>query len=288
MTFYRLFLVAVCFVFLPNQASAETMTGTVTSESNTGSTLTEEQQTERWNQRYLRAEGFRQQMLDTWRGLDLFAEYRQAYQRNRLEHATDCRLAQRKANKDGLFSVTARCFRTSLLMEREYWQKLSHQLETLPGISSPVRETVLEELGTMIEAIDAVIAGIDTNVYSTIEELTEAKHKLHAKYRKTTMEAVATARADRTATWLAHILVRLQNLGLELEEDAQTSLEQGVSCYMAIEQALLDAVESQSEDYDINLIVSQSLRQAGTCSEHLRNAYNSHIAAENGSETETQ
>lgn len=276
---HRFTLAISCFVVFIGSASAqsEAFTGSVTSTDTVEPALEQERQSELWQQRHERAEGFRTKMLSTRRGVELFEDYQQAYGRNRLEHATACRLSKRKANKNGRFAVVARCYRTALLMEREFWQKHINQVEGLPGIQPEYRDTAVISLKGMIDAIDSIILGIDSDVYNDEEGLVEAKRNLHQKYRATVSLDLSKIRANRTLTWISHFMSRMMRL-LETEEVNEATfakLQEALYCLelgeLYMEEILLEESYKQA-----NLILSQSLRHLLTCSEYLEDGYELH------------
>lgn len=276
---YRLLFVTAGVLLCAGSAGAqnETFTGSVTTTESTEPPLVQEEQTELWADRKARAANFRSQVLATRRGLELFADYQAAYIRNRQEHAADCRDAKRKANKNGRFSVTARCYRTSLLLEREFWQKHIQQAENLPGISPEVRTKALSALTEMIDAIDTVILGIDSDVYDAEEDLVEAKHNIHRRYRAQVSLALSKMRADRTLTWISHFMVRMLYL-IEtevIEEETFKKLQQTLYC-LEIGEVFMEEILTEEDYKNANLLLSQSLQHLLSCGPSLREGYKLH------------
>lgn len=277
--YYRILFTTACFVLCVGSVSAQSkaFTGSVTTTESTEPDLTQEEQKELWQERKLRAKDFRAQVLATRRGLELFAEYQEAYLRNRKEHAADCRDSRRRANKNGRFAVAARCYRTDLLIGREFWQKNLQQVENLPGISAAVRLRAITVLTNMIDAIDAIILGIDSDVYSTEEGLIEAKKLLHTGYRAPVSLALSHIRADRTLTWIAHFMTRMLYLieTEEIQEETFTSLQQNLYC-LEIGELFMQEILVEEDYKKANLLLSQSLQHLQTCSVHLRKGYELH------------
>lgn len=277
--YYRSLLALTCFVMCLGTVSAqnETFTGTVTTTEPTEPPLADESQAELWANRKVRATDFRAQVLATRHGLELLADYEDAYIRNRMEHAADCRAARRKANKDGRFAVTARCYRTALLLEREFWQKHIQQVENLPGIQPNIRTQAMGDITEMIDAIDTIILGIDSDVYRDEEGLVEAKHNLQNRYRGPASLALSKIRADRTLTWISHFMVRMLYL-IEtevVEEDTFQKLQQSLYC-LEVGEVFMEEILAEEDYKKANLMLSQSLQHLLTCSPYLREGYKLH------------
>jgi hypothetical protein len=253
----------------------QAFTGSVTT-SESPSLKLEDNSDALWQQRIDRSEGFRAKMLSTHHGLNLFAEYKKAYMRNRIEHSVDCRLAQRKSNKEGLFSVSARCYRTSLLMEREFWQKHSQQIESIPGVSNKIRGKAISAITEMIDAIDAIILGIDSSVYKSLDGLLEAKQNLHKKYRAPVSLSISHVRADRTLSWIAHFMTSMLSI-IETEDISEETFSELMKASYCLEmgELFMKEILIQEDNSQASLILSQSLVHLQSCEQYFKQAYDS-------------
>lgn len=135
-----------------------------------------------------------------------FRKNQDLYLERRAQHRQTCRADIRRANRDQKFSVLLRCMRGELTLERDFRLEQDSYLRQLSGITTPVRTAALTALKGHINAIKAVVAGIDSGVYATEDDLREARLKLEEKYRVPLSRSLTALRLDRALSWITLVL----------------------------------------------------------------------------------
>lgn len=141
--------------------------------------------------------------------------------RNALRN--DCRETLRRANRDTWLRQALLCYRSDLLLEMNWLRKDRQQWATLPLLSETKRVQVLEHSDALIDAILAIIDGIDSGLFTQRELLEEAKHNLFSTYRSPYLNAVTHARADRLIVWISLFARRMEE-ALRLQPDSPEPL----------------------------------------------------------------
>lgn len=93
-----------------------------------------------------------------------------------------CRAEIRQANRDTLLATQVRCFRREMSTWRTRLIKEEAFMIRTPGLSPVITTAVLDRSRALRESINAVIAALDNNVFSTEAQLREAKRNLRSKY----------------------------------------------------------------------------------------------------------
>ncbi len=123
----------------------------------------------------------------------------QRYAERSGELRTRCHEEIRKANRDTIVSKSAQCLRSDLLLEITHRRKQADMFAALPGVDENVAEAVSIGVGAYVSAANAVVDGVDTGVFSTVDMLKQAKRNLDETYRRPMLRTFVRARASRGA-----------------------------------------------------------------------------------------
>jgi len=138
-----------------------------------------------------------------------------------------CREEIRKANRDTIVSKSAQCLRSDLMEELALRRKEKQFMESLPNVDAAVLSAYSSAVDKLMDAQSAIVDGIDTNVYSTVELLQTAKRKLRDQYRQPYWTAFFRLSADRLVPWAAWQVDRMEYL---LSEEPETAADLQVAC----------------------------------------------------------
>ncbi len=169
-----------------------------------------------------------------------FRSQRAEYYSVRTQKRRDCRADIRAANKTTLLPVLVQCERTELNDFREFLAQQRVQLEATAGIVPFVRADALRRLDALSDAMKTIIFAIDSGVYGSKEELLEGKINLYAKYEFPFWDAWMSVRVDRTLTWIAHVIAKIDVL--RQQESAKgldrAALRDARACLVSEEESL--------------------------------------------------
>lgn len=166
-----------------------------------------------------------------------FAEKRATFLRKRAEARQTCREDIRRSNRDTKLTVTLRCFANELKLEQELLMKEQEIIDQMPGLNKSIRSIASTRLELLTDAIDAMLLGINTNVFSSTEELMKARANLTEKYRKPLLEAKTNARVHQILVWAGEMYTLTKSAGEGYEELSQCllKLEADASLYLSTE-----------------------------------------------------
>lgn len=177
-----------------------------------------------------------------------------------------CRDEIRKANKDTIIEKTQQCFRSDLLEELALHRKEQTYVASLPGIDGQIQTAFQSALTKLMDAEVAIVNGVDTDVYATVESLQSAKRKLRDQYRTPYWTALFHLSADRQIPWLAWHADRLEYL---LSEEPETDATEAITC---MEEAVqMASVSVKSGDTTVLEALRSSLAKNLECIATLRN-----------------
>lgn len=145
----------------------------------------------------------------------------------KAELRAKCREEIRKANRDTILAKSEQCFRGDLLEEISLHRKEQAYIASLPGIDANVQAAFQDALKKLIDAEVAVVNGVDTGVYASVELLQSAKRKLRDQYRVPYRTALFHLSTDRQIPWLAWHADQLEYL---LSEKPETDAQGAVTC----------------------------------------------------------
>jgi hypothetical protein len=124
----------------------------------------------------------------------------QRYAERSGELRTRCREEIRKANRDTIVAKSAQCLRSDLLLEITHRRKQADMFADLRGVGDDVAEAVSIGAGAYVSAANAVVDGVDTGVFTTVDMLKQAKRNLDDTYRRPMLRTFTRARASRAAS----------------------------------------------------------------------------------------
>jgi hypothetical protein len=178
------------------------------------------------NQRITRVEGLRLAVIKERKtDGELRAQYA-AYLKERAVLRDDCRERLRRSNRDTRLPATIRCYKDDLTLERAYLGARRASLAALPAVSDDVRSTALSRMDLFTDALDTVLFALESGVYSTVEDLTEAKNNLLNRYRKPFWDTQVAVRADR-ASLVAGALIVKTDIARDAERKAKGTAREG-------------------------------------------------------------
>ncbi len=146
-------------------------------------------------------------------------EKQAAYERKRVQHRADCRDQLRRANKDTYFGTLLLCYRGELTLEEEHLPPQRTYLAGMPGVSPDIRSHALDRLDVLADALKTIVFAIDSGVYTSANDLTEAKQNLYSRYRIPFQDSLAVLRAGRTLAWVEKLILDLD--AVKAEETAK-------------------------------------------------------------------
>ena len=227
-----------------------------------------------WQRRFDRAEGFRIIMLQTRRGVELFYSFQKKNTEDLLANRERCREDLRRANRDAQFSTLLHCYQRELVLDRGLHEKKRQYMESIPGISSVLRDQALLAEDAFLPALDALLKGVENDVFTDREDLIEAKKNFHSAYRVPALLAELRVEADRSLTWVAHLLHQLflMTQNTELGPEAFEKTSEAFTCFEEGETQLmgLNTIEGFK---DANAALGESLAHLQTCTDLLREAH---------------
>ncbi|OGJ85127.1 hypothetical protein A2529_01520 [Candidatus Peribacteria bacterium RIFOXYD2_FULL_58_15] len=192
-------------------------------------------------ERSARVEGFIKQARVTKKETDTLRTQVRDRRLKRIAHSEECRKQMRKENRDSLFPMTLNCLRGDLMFNLDILRKERTFVEKAAGVPDLVRQTALSAIDALSDAITAVIDGIDTGVYASAAELTEAKKNLMERYRSPYWTAMTQFRTERLQTWIAHLLVQADPILASVSEGSGALLKTFEACLMQEEKTLTAA-----------------------------------------------
>ena len=218
-----------------------------------------------WTARAARAENFRSQM-------NAFALQRSAawgkwqLSRNKLtSHLDRCHTEIRSSNRDTLLPVTQQCIKGQLIIERDALKRDRAILEQLPGLTEPVRTTILQKSDALVAALQTVIDGVDARVFSTMAQLKDVRANLLTQYRQPYWLAMTQARADEALTWVASLLIALRDLPTEgLSPDTTAKTAEAMVCLEGAEAALTPVLTAESSE-EAHAALAAGISAARSC-----------------------
>ncbi len=187
-----------------------------------------------------RAKGFALKMQSSASERRFFREKQEERRMTRMQHQVNCRAEIRKANRDTLFPTVQRCYRAQLTQDLELLRKHRSALEEFIGASEERKTAALMKTDALIEAILAVIDGIDTGVFVTSAELLEAKANVATLYRTPYWTTLLQLRADHLRTWIAYYLIQISAL------PEHPSLTQTADCLEPLNVLLLRILDTNN------------------------------------------
>ncbi len=176
-----------------------------------------------------------------------------------------CREEIRKANRDTIVAKSAQCLRSDLMEELALRRKEKAYVESLPNIDASILSSYAASVTALMDAQSAIVDGIDTNVYSTVELLQTAKRKLRDQYRIPYWTAFFRLSADRLIPWTAWQVDRMEYL---LSEEPETAADLQVAC---LEETLNLLFIAKSSAFDTALTsLKTALTKSRECAATLR------------------
>jgi hypothetical protein len=141
------------------------------------------------------------------------------------EHRVECRERLRRANKETQFDVTATCMREELLLELAVLRSERTDIAKWTFLGDEPRIIVLARTDALIDAAQTIVDAIDAEVYAEAGELSDAKLRLHMRYRVPRMAAMLLLPADAERAWAALFSLRIaQRVEAEPELAQETDL----------------------------------------------------------------
>ena len=175
---------------------------------------------------------------------------RAAFFRTRSDNRSACRDDLRRANKTALLNVLLTCYGSELAALKDFSGKQKTALQTIAGLTPLVRTEAVRNADRLIDAISAILFAISSGVYDSQEGLIEAKQNLYAKYQLPLWESWMTVRIDRTLTWTAYLIARIDALRAQESEKGlnRAVLNDTRACLVTQETALRPLLKPDVKD----------------------------------------
>lgn len=187
-----------------------------------------------------RVDLLRQQILKAGKLETTFAKERAEYAETKAEHATSCFIELRRANRDTKLSTATRCYRGSLTVNREFLRVLKTFVYGVPGVQEPGKLHTLQSLDALIDAIGVTVDAIDSDVFTSEDQLIETKKNLAAKYRVPLSEALDGLRIEKLAASIDPLVERIDEARDEEEAlKEETGWDAVATCFEDVQVALL-------------------------------------------------
>lgn len=128
------------------------------------------------------------------------------YNEKSLEYRTTCQESIRRANRDMILKQATTCFRGDLLLHTAYLRKQSTYVAALPFLQDSTRSGALLSIKKLMDAEMTIVNAIDTNLYTSVEILSDTKQKLREQYRLPYWLSLLQIQADRQLTFMSLML----------------------------------------------------------------------------------
>jgi hypothetical protein len=235
-------------------------------------TMEQERAQAAWNERMELAETFFVNLRSETSGL---ASVRRFFEQNgirQMEHRRTCALDLRMASKFTKFPVTLRCYRADLQLDSERLRREQEYVAQMIGVREDTRSLALTRLSLLSDAVSAIMTGIDSNVYETVEDLEESKQKLLSDYREPAWLLLTKLRAEQLSTWADALITRaaLAEEAAEVDID-QEELLAGIQC-LETGRELFAAVGVTKEFQAASSAFLAAVDHLDSCPDVLRNA----------------
>lgn len=190
--------------------------------------------------RQKRVDLLRQQILKAGKLETTFAKERSVYADTKAEHGTNCFMELRRANRDAKLPVAVRCYRGSLTANTEFLRALKTFVYGVPGVTEETKLGALQPLDALIDAIGVTVDAIDSDVFTSEEQLIETKKNLAAKYRVPLQSALDQLRIEKLAASIDPLILRIDEASDEEVLLGETNgWDTVASCLEDVQVALL-------------------------------------------------
>jgi|TARA_Y100000310_G_scaffold312728_1_gene360328 hypothetical protein len=174
------------------------------------------------------------------RALLLYRHDEESRRIEKKDYLKECRNDVRKSNSNIRLPIVLRCYRGELTLNLEDLRKERAFLYKLPGTSDEAKERINASIVPLMDAITAVIDGIDAGVYTTEEGLIETKKNLAERYRAPYWLSVSVLRADGLLSWTSHLIRQIDVILVGTQEADESDLRNTRACFEDVELMLLE------------------------------------------------
>jgi len=150
-------------------------------------------------------------------------------------------------------------------------------VEQVPGISDDVRWLTLTRMDLLTDALEVITNAIDSDVYQSMEELTEVKGNLLENYRKPKWLMMTRLQASRLLRWTESLITRagLVEEQEELSSAATIKLLDTIMCLQGADTMLNSSISSQDLG-TARVSLNEGYMKMRTCVEMFKDAYRIH------------
>ncbi len=161
---------------------------------------------------------------------------------------------------------------SDLQLETERLRREQEYVEQMIGVEEDTRSLALTRLSLLEDAVHAIMTGIDSNVYETVEDLEQSKQKLLSDYRQPAWLLLTKLRAEQLSTWADALITRAALAGEAAEFDvSEEELLAGIQCLEA-GRGLLAAVGATKEFKAASAAFLAAVEHLESCPDALRDA----------------
>lgn len=228
----------------------------------------------KWEERMNTTEGFWANFMNNRKNTSSFVEQHNIRREKRAEKRLACRNDVRRANRDSILSETIHCFRATLTLDLEMLRKEQQYIEMVSVTSEDHREAATFHIQNLMDAISTIVSAIDAGVYSSKEELEEAKVNLESHYRLSKRVAMLKLRIDHSIMWSKHLMVRLHSVLILGSPEAEVvpKIEEAIAC-LEQKETLLFSLFSLEDYSALDSQFRQVQSEMKFCTEMARKAF---------------
>lgn len=248
-----------------------------------------------WDERLARIGTFREDVLKTNKTIDVLDEVAASFRKKRDELRSECRLEIRKASVYTMLSVQETCYKKELELERSILEKEKEYMQTVPGVSSDIRQLTVTRIELLYDALGVVINAIDNQVYESIEEIQEAKLALLQSYRTAKWHMYTRSHADQLLTRTTSIILRIGTIAEEstASPEMTTSILESLQCFNDAESKLKNAVSGSSYEQAKVLLEDAKMKlqeciESTVAASTMYEAPTDKVAEESSADTDTE
>jgi hypothetical protein len=143
------------------------------------------------------------------------------YSQKSAEYRTACHNTIRAANRDTIVKQASTCLRGDLQLHSSFLRKQSQHVLDLPQLNASTRSGAILAINNLISAEMTISDAIDAGVYTSVENLDDAKAKLRDQYRSPYWLSLIKIQANTKLTYIGLMLKRLSDI---LSENNSTPL----------------------------------------------------------------
>lgn len=156
-----------------------------------------------------------------------------------------------RPDRRSTFPAALRCLQSELELLTDLANEEQAFLRIDPGGTPEQKTHALNTQKSLIEAIDALSAGIDADIYQDMQALIDARTTLLDRYRAPAWAAMLPLQVARGLQWTSILIETIDGIDITpLSEEEITNLGTAIICLESVERQLLrlQELENRSEE----------------------------------------